>query len=143
MRHPIKQTSISIVLLSVLGTTPGIAAGVSVSVPTTEMKYIETGIGPIKVAPGYGDMSKGAHSNFVKIPGGFSSPPHTHTEDYYAVVVNGVVSNGMEGVQDIPLPSGSYWFQKGMEKHVTKCLSPTECVFFVTQPGKFDFIMSK
>lgn len=143
MRGHIKKIRISTVLVLPLFANPSIAASPSVSIPVTEIKYTETGIGPIKVAPGYGDMTKGAHSNFVKIPGGFSSPPHIHTENYYAVVVNGVIGNGVEGAQDIPLPPGSYWFQKGNEKHVTKCLSSTECVFFVTQPGKFDFIMSK
>ena len=76
-------------------------------------------------------MTKGAHSDFVKIPGGFSSPLHVHTEDCYAVVVSGVINNGMEGTQDIPLPPGSYWSQKGGEKHMTKCLSATECVFLL------------
>lgn len=88
-------------------------------------------------------MFKGAHSNYVKLPALFTSPPHVHTEDYYAVVVSGVVANGLEGSEDIPLPPGSYWFQKGNEKHVTKCLSSTECVFFVTQSEKFDFLMGK
>jgi hypothetical protein len=121
----------------------GYAAESSLSLPVTEMHYSPAGIGPIEISPGHGDMTQGTHSNFVKIPGGFVSPPHTHTEDYYGVVVAGVVANGAEGAKDIPLPIGSYWFQKGKEKHVTKCLSATECVFFVTQPGKFDFVMSK
>ena len=113
MRGHIKKIRISTVLVLPLFANPSIAASPSVSIPVTEIKYTETGIGPIKVAPGYGDMTKGAHSNFVKIPGGFSSPPHIHTENYYAVVVNGVIGNGVEGAQDIPLPPGSYWFQKG------------------------------
>jgi len=37
------------------------------------------------------------------------------------------------------LPAGSYYFQKGGERHVTKCISSNECVFFVSQNGKFDF----
>ena len=40
---------------------------------------------------------------------------------------------------DIPLPVGSYWFQKGREPHVTKCISPNECNFFIGQNGKFDY----
>ncbi len=119
------------------------AADASHSLPVTEIHYSATGIGPIEVAPGYGDMNKGAHSNYVKIPGNFTSPPHTHSDDYYGVVIAGVVGNGAEGAADIALAPGSYWFQKGKEKHVTKCLSATECVFFVTQPGKFDFLMVK
>lgn len=140
MHSHIKKIRTCTFLVSILFANLSVAAGISVSVPVAEMQYTETGIGPIKVAPGYGDMFKGAHSNFVKIPGGFNSPLHFHTEDYYAVVVSGVVGNGVEGAQDIPLSPGSYWFQSGNEKHVTKCLSSTECVFFVTQPGKFDFM---
>lgn len=142
MHRHIKKVGLTTVLASALFANLGFA-GTSVSIPVTEMKYTETGIGPIKVAPGHGDMSKEAHSNFVKIPGGFSSPVHIHSEDYYAVVVAGVIGNGKEGAEDIPMPPGSYWYQKGNERHITKCLSPTECVFFVTQPGKFDFVMSK
>jgi hypothetical protein len=30
--------------------------------------------------------------------------------------------------------------QKGGEPHVTKCISPNECIFFVSQNGKFDYV---
>lgn len=142
MRNSIKGFTIAAALVSASFANMAFAES-SLSRPITEMHYMATGIGPIEVAPGYGDMNKGAHSNYVKIPGNFTSPPHTHSEDYYGVVVAGVVANGVEGAQDIPLAPGSYWFQKGKEKHVTKCISATECVFFVTQPGKFDFLMGK
>jgi len=137
-----KQKTFFVGLSVVIGliAASNVLAGESTSTPVTEMTYHDTGIGPIQVAPGFGDMNVGPHSNFVRIPGGFVSPPHIHSEDYYAVVVTGVVANGREHGRDIALPTGSYWFQKGDERHVTKCLSATECVFFVTQPGKFDFL---
>jgi len=53
--------------------------------------------------------------------------------------VSGVMANGSPGSKDIPLPAGSYYFQKGGEVHVTKCLSASGCVFFVNQAGKFDY----
>jgi len=40
---------------------------------------------------------------------------------------------------DLPLPAGSYYFQQGGEPHVTKCISPDGCIFFVSQNGKFDY----
>jgi hypothetical protein len=143
MHMHVKKIGISTLLVSTLFANPSVAVDTSVSIPVTEMKFVETGNGPIKAAPAYGDRFKGAYSNFIKLPGGFVSPPHIHTEDFYAAVISGVVANGKVGEQDIPLPPGSYWFQKGNEKHVTKCLSPTECVFFNTQPGKADFVISK
>ncbi len=117
----------------------------SVSTPVTDLKYIPTGVKDasgleLQVAPAYGDLAHGAHGTFVKMPAGFVSVPHTHTEDYYAVVVSGVGSNEKVGAADVPLPVGSYWFQKGGEPHVTKCISPNECIFFLSQPGKFDYV---
>jgi hypothetical protein len=111
----------------------------SISVPNEKLKYGKTGVGPLKAAPVYGDIFNGAHGTLIKMPSKFVSPVHTHTEDYHAVVVTGVVSNGLPGSPDVPLAAGSHWFQKGNEAHVTKCLSSTECVFFITQQDKFDF----
>jgi hypothetical protein len=71
------------------------------------------------------------------------SDVHTHTEDYYAVVLKGVGANGPPNQKDVPLSVGSYWFQRGEEAHVTKCLSKTDCLFFSIQPGKFDYVPAK
>lgn len=118
-------------------------AGDSVSLPAAGLKFIPSGIEPLEVAPAMGDMSKdGIHGNYVRIPGKFSSPPHTHTEDYFAIVVSGTIANGLPEAKDIALEPGSYWFQRGKEKHVTKCLSDAPCTFFVVQPGKFDFVVN-
>jgi hypothetical protein len=75
------------------------------------------------------------------MPAGFISPVHTHTEDYWGVVISGVAVNGLPGSPDVELPVGSYWFQKGGEPHVTKCVSPNECIFFISQHGKFDYVV--
>ena len=117
----------------------------SVSTPVTQLKYGPTGVsdgvhGELNAAAAYGDLARGAHGTFIKMPAGFVSPVHTHTEDYWGVVISGVAANGIPGSKDIPLPVGSYWFQKGGEAHVTKCLSPNECIFFISQNGKFDYI---
>lgn len=57
------------------------------------------------------------------------------------MVITGVVAHAVNAeVKDIPLPPGSYWFQKGKANHVTKCLSANECVVFITQPDKFNYI---
>jgi hypothetical protein len=120
----------------------------SVSTPITDLKYGPTGIsdgvhGELYAAPAFGDVSRGPHGTFIKMPAGFVSPPHTHSDDYWSVVLTGVMVNGRPGSKDIPLPAGSYYFQKGGEVHVTKCLTATECVFFVNQIGKFDFMKAE
>lgn len=120
----------------------------SVSTPVTQLAYGPTGVsdgvhGELKAAPAYGDLAHGAHGTFIKMPAGFVSPVHIHTGDYWGVVISGVAVNGVPGSKDIELPVGSYWFQRGGEHHVTKCISPNECVFFISQNGKFDYVTDK
>ena len=120
------------------------AADTSISLPVTSVKYFDAGVGPLKISPAYGNPQKGAHSTFVKLPAGFISPLHSHTGDYYGVVISGVVANAATAEEeDVALAPGSYWFQKGKANHVTKCLSANECIVFITQPSKFDFIAAQ
>ncbi|WP_424194359.1 cupin domain-containing protein [Ampullimonas aquatilis] len=142
MQQPFKHLIQAAFIAATLFTgTAALAAETSISVPVTELKFFDTGVGPLKAAVGFGDLTKGAHSTYVKLPAGFVSPLHTHTEDYYGVVITGVVANEVDAqAKDRPLPPGSYWFQKGKINHVTKCISSNECVVFITQPGKFDYV---
>ncbi|SFB36542.1 protein of unknown function [Rhizobium sp. NFR07] len=108
--------------------------------PVTELKFYQNKQG-LTVANGWGDPANGAHSNYIKMAGGTASTIHTHSFSYYGVVVAGVVANEPPGsTQDHPLPAGSYWYQKADERHVTKCISQTECLFFVTAKGPFDYL---
>lgn len=116
------------------------------SVPVTELSYGDTGVsdgahGELSAAPAFGDLAHGAHGTFIKMPAGFVSKLHIHSGDYWGVVISGVAVNGLPGSSDIPLPVGSYWFQKGGEPHITKCISPNECLFFISQNGKFDYVV--
>ncbi|MEQ1710590.1 MAG: DUF4437 domain-containing protein [Hyphomicrobium sp.] len=108
--------------------------------PVSVLEFGALGVGVLKAAPAYGDRATGQHGTFVKIPAGFSSPVHAHTADFHGVVINGVIANGAPEESDTPLAPGSYWFQPAKRMHVTKCLSQTECVIFLVQPGKFDFV---
>ena len=127
-----------------------ITGNASINLPVTQLKYADTGIygedkslGTLKAASAYGDLQHGAHGTFIKMPAGFVSENHIHTGGYYAVVVSGVGVNGVPGSKDIPLPVGSYWYQKGGEYHVSKCISQNECIFFISQSVKFDEILEK
>ena len=119
--------------------------GPSVSIPASEIEFVRTGVqtekGELEAGPAYGNFKSGRHGTFVRMPAGFKSPVHTHTQDYFAVVVEGVGSNHPPEGEALPLPSGSYWFQRGEEAHVTECLSGKDCLFFIVQPGKFDYVM--
>lgn len=143
----IKSLTISATILVALtvGAIAASGAGPSVSTPVTELKFGPTGVsdgahGELFAAAAYGDLAHGAHGTFIKMPAGFSSKVHIHTEDYWGVVISGVAVNQRPGGAETALPAGSYWFQKGGERHVTKCISSNECIFFINQAGKFDYL---
>ncbi len=118
--------------------------GASKSVPAENIGFFGAGVkteaGELNAGPAYGDLQAGRHGTFIRMPAGFVSPLHSHTEDYFAVVIEGVGANDPVGAEPTRLPVGSYWFQRGEEDHVTRCLSETDCLFFIVQPGKFDYV---
>jgi beta-alanine degradation protein BauB len=85
----------------------------------------------------YGKAAKGPHAAILKWPKGFKSVLHTHTGDYYAVVISGVMANYRPGDKIVHLSAGSYWFQKGGEPHITECFSEN-CTAVLVQNMKFD-----
>lgn len=119
----------------------------SSSLPADKIQFGPTGVkteaGELKAGPAYGNLSKGRHGTFVRMPAHFVSPLHIHTADYFGIVIQGIGVNTQPGGADVPLPIGSYWFQKGKEDHVTKCISDSECLFFIYQPDKFDYVTKK
>ena len=123
---------------------PPVHEGPSVSIPASQIKLFGSGVktekGELFAGPAYGDLQRGRHGTFIHMPHGFLSPVHTHTEDYFAVVIKGVGANDAVGAAPRKLPVGSYWFQRGEEPHITRCLSHEDCVFFIVQPGKFDYV---
>lgn len=120
----------------------------SVGIPTDQLKYGSTGVtdnvhGEVKAAAAHGDNARGAHGTFLKMPGKFTSPVHTHSSDEWGVIIAGVFANGKPGNPDVLLPAGSYFFQRAGEPHVSKCVSENECIIFLSQSGKYDFLATK
>lgn len=146
MKNTLSQAlAVATLALASVSTFAGGAAGRSANVPVTDLHYGATGVsdgkhGELLAAPAYGDLAHGPHATFIRMPPGFVSPIHTHTGDYWGVVISGVAANGDPAAKDVPLPAGSYWFQKGGEPHITKCLSPNECLFVIGQQDKFDYL---
>jgi quercetin dioxygenase-like cupin family protein len=122
----------------------------SVEIPFNEMQFQHSGYvwygrlksgdhtPDIEVSDAYGKIGTGAHGTLLKWPTGFKSVLHTHTADYYAVVIQGTVLNYRPGGKKTPLTPGSYWFQRGGEPHVTECVTKGGCMAFMYQPVKFD-----
>ncbi len=98
----------------------------------------------IKMAPAYGDRSKGAHGTFGQFAPNFMAPWHTHSESYDGVVISGVMTNPFAGEENPPkMGPGSYWHVPGKSVHTTACISDTPCEFYFNSKGAFDFIPVK
>jgi quercetin dioxygenase-like cupin family protein len=128
-------------------------AGVAVGKTTVEPKFVtvdeakwtDLGGGP-KLAGVVGDPMKGGYTGLMTLPAGFTSPLHTHTGAYEALMIKGTTSHwlkGEDGTKAKKLTAGSYWSMPGKLEHVSACDKGSECMFVVWQKGKFDFNMAK
>jgi len=112
-KKPIALLS-SIAMLSFAGaasaqTAPAEPGTKNINTPVTSLTYFDTGIngvtdaGPILGAAAFGDMSKGEHSTWIRMPAGFAGAVHTHTYDFWVAVVSGVAVNTGVGGKDTAL----------------------------------------
>jgi len=126
---------------------PAVATPDITRTPPAEVKYQpldpndHSGRGP-QVAIVFGDMRKKAPVGFLfKVPPGFRPGPHTHTQDYYSVVLEGLVHDFAPGADESqPIGPGGYWFQRGKAAHDNHCASTTSCVIFIYSPSGYDYL---
>jgi hypothetical protein len=101
---------------------------------------------PIKMAKLWGDRNKGGeYAMLLKLPAGLDAGMHAHTHDYHAVAVQGTWVHTNEGDTTPPkeFPPGSYVMQPGKQMHGDMCKGKVDCIIFVHQHGKGDFIPPK
>jgi hypothetical protein len=101
--------------------------------------------GPLPAgAPIEGDSSKGAYFGYLKLPAGFESPPHMHTNDYWSVLVQGQMTHwaaeGGSEKESKAIGVGGWTHMPGKVAHVSKCYPGADCIMVVMQKGKSDFI---
>ncbi|HEU4727844.1 MAG TPA: cupin domain-containing protein [Kofleriaceae bacterium] len=98
-------------------------------------------------APIHGDSAKGAYEGYLKLPAGFESPPHKHSHDYWAVLIQGrmthwAVDGGSESTAK-QLGFGDLAYVPADLEHISKCYPGQDCIVIMVQPGKFDFVPTK
>jgi quercetin dioxygenase-like cupin family protein len=104
--------------------------------------------GPLPaMSPISGDGTKGAYEGYLKLPAGFESPPHSHSSDYWAVLVQGKMThwaaNGGSEKEAKQLGVGDLTYMPAKLEHISKCYPGAECIMVVMQKGKFDFLPAK
>ena len=137
-----KSLLLSLSLISLVGFGEQAAsAGGGTMAPADQMEWREMAPGsPLKIVILWGDRSKGEYAMLLKMPPGFVAPVHAHTGDYYGMNLTGTWRHAFEGGEERELPPGSYVFQPGMGMHGDACVGPEDCILFIHQHVKGDFI---
>ena len=127
----------------------GIAVGKAPAQPrftaVEEVKWEDMG-GSRKLAALVGDPKKGAHGALLKVPGGSTTPLHSHTGAYEAVQIQGTSSHwlkGEDGTKAKKMTPGSYWTIPAKVEHVSACATGADCLIYRWQKTKFDVIEAK
>ena len=151
MTNTMKKRALgTLVLAAVAGLSyaAGAAKGKQpVTMASTELQWEAYAPGaPLQVAKLWGDRAKGGdYGMLLKLPAGFEAGMHSHTGDYHGVSVQGTWIHTNDG-QTSPakeMAPGSYVFQPGKQFHNDVCKGKTECILFVHQHAKGDFIPAK
>lgn len=97
---------------------------------------------PVKTVQLWGDRTKDEdYGMLVKLPPGFSTGMHTHSADYDALQIQGTQVHAFKEeagtAANVP---GSYTRETAGHIHNDTCLGPDECIVFIHQNKKFDFV---
>ncbi len=140
IKNKLKFTAL---ILMVLNTASVLAVNTSiVNLPSQNLDWETTPEG-VAFAALRGDRFKESYMAMVKLPAGITSPVHAKTSNMFGVVLEGTFSHISEGDDPsnaVLLPKGSYYMIPANLPHISKCVSKVQCVSFLYQDGKFDFI---
>jgi quercetin dioxygenase-like cupin family protein len=131
-----KSLLVGLTLLAVAGVGHA-AEGIMLAPDQLDWKEVAPGIKRVIV---WGDRDKGEYGMLLKVAPGTVAPVHAHTGDYHALCVQGIWRHNFDGGEQRDLPPGSYLLQPGMGMHGDACVGPEECIFFIHQYVKGDYI---
>ncbi len=112
------------------------------NLPSNQLVWDKTDEG-VAFAPLIGDRFVEPYMAMIRLPAGLVSPPHIKSANMYGVVVSGTISHlavAADPSLEILLPEGSFYKVPAGLAHISKCVSRTDCVTFLYQDGKFDFL---
>jgi len=142
--YPIIIASVAL-CVALAANLPAHASDKIINTPLSKLdwKISKEGVG---FAALHGDRFKESYMAMVKLPAGLVSPVHTKTANMYGLVVSGTIANiaiGAPPESEVELPPGSYYKIPANLPHVSSCISKTDCITFLYQDGKFDFLPVK
>lgn len=93
----------------------------------------ETGA-PVELGALWGDRAQGEAGTLLRTQPGFRSGLHSHTADYWAVVVQGVWEHWVPSTGEgtgLKLAQGAHWTQVKTQLHEDACISDMPCIIFL------------
>ncbi|ETW99945.1 MAG: hypothetical protein ETSY1_13105 [Candidatus Entotheonella factor] len=131
----------ALIVAAGLGYTAGQQAKVGQMIAANEMEWKPMAPeSPLQIMTLWGDRSKGEHGVLLKLPAGMVAPIHAHTGDYHGINLTGTWRHSFDGGEQKDLPPGSYVFQPGKQMHGDACIGTEDCILFLHQYVKADFI---
>lgn len=134
----------AVALLSAMSGVPASAAEKTAiaNLPADDLIWDQTEQG-VAFAPLIGDRFAEPYMAMVRLPAGLVSPPHVKSANMFGVVISGMISHSAVDASpsdEVLLPEGSFYKVPAGLAHVSKCVSETDCITFLYQDGKFDFL---
>jgi quercetin dioxygenase-like cupin family protein len=87
-----------------------------------------------------GDPAKTNADVFLRVPGGYTIPPHSHTSPERIVLVEGQLSLRYQGSSAEDVTPGEYAYGPGGLPHVATCKGAGPCTLFIAFEGPVDAI---
>ena len=87
-----------------------------------------------------GDPAKPNADVFLRVPGGYTIPPHYHTSPERIVLVEGQLTVGYRGSPAEDLTPGEYAYGPAGLPHVATCKGAGPCTLFIAFEGPVDAI---
>jgi beta-alanine degradation protein BauB len=102
--------------------------------------------GGVQMATLWGDPMRGPFGALLKMPAGFVSPMHRHSNVERVVVLEGTSVHWTAGMTRETAPRmtvGDYLEMPAGVAHVSAATDDGDCLEFITMDGKFDFELAE
>jgi len=91
-----------------------------------------------EIAVLHGDPAKPNADVFLRVPGGYEIPPHSHTSAERIILVSGRLEVKYRGAPGATLDAGSYAYGPAQLPHRAVCRSSQPCTLFIAFEGPVD-----
>lgn len=75
---------------------------------------------------------------FLRVPGGYEIPAHSHTSAERMILVEGELGVHYQGTEEATLSTGEYAYGPAALPHSARCLSTGPCTLFIAFEGPVD-----